>query len=114
MLLPASLKSTTQVPAPLKVTLPEAKEQPVDVVLREITTLSPDVAVALGVYEPLALPAAGAVLALMVLDVDPAAKAADEGRNVKPTTSNIDVAPRANILANIVRTVQMRVAPPER
>jgi hypothetical protein len=102
------------VPDLVKVTLPEAKEQPVDVLLREITTLSPDVAVALGVYEPLALPAAGAVLAVMVLDVDPAAKAADEGRNVKPATSNTDAAPRANILANIVRTVQMRVAPPER
>jgi hypothetical protein len=49
VLLPASLKSTSHVPAPVKVTFPSLNEHPDEFLSREITTLSPDVAVALGV-----------------------------------------------------------------
>jgi len=46
---PASLKSMTQVPAAVKVTLPDAIEQPDDVLSSVSTTLSFEVAVAFGV-----------------------------------------------------------------
>jgi hypothetical protein len=49
VLFPGSLKSTTQVPDPVKVTLPSLSEQPVELLSRVIATLSPDEAVALGV-----------------------------------------------------------------
>jgi len=65
--LPASLKSTWQVPAPVKVTLPDAIEQPVDELESVLTTVSPDVAVAPGEYDPPALPALGGALVVMTL-----------------------------------------------
>jgi phage tail protein X len=46
---PGSLYSTTHVPAALKVTFPDASVQPLDVELRLIATLSPEVADALAV-----------------------------------------------------------------
>jgi hypothetical protein len=47
VLLPASLKWTTQVPDPVKVTLPEEIVQPVDALASVTATVSLDVAVAL-------------------------------------------------------------------
>jgi hypothetical protein len=61
------LKSTWQVPAPVKVTLPDAIEQPVDELESVLTTVSPDVAVAPGEYDPPALPALGGALVVMTL-----------------------------------------------
>jgi hypothetical protein len=61
------LKSTTQVPAPVKVTLPEAKEQPVELLANVLTTASPEVAAAPGEYEPPVLPAPGDLLTVMTL-----------------------------------------------
>ena len=48
--LPGSLKSMTQTPLSLKVTLPSLKLQPVDSLFNVIATLSPEVADAVGVY----------------------------------------------------------------
>jgi hypothetical protein len=49
VLLPGSLKFTTHVPAPVKLTLPSLSEQPDELLARVMATVSPDVAVALGV-----------------------------------------------------------------
>src|ERR1019366_8301561 len=89
-------KSTRQVPTPVKLTLPAVIEQPFEVWSRVITTGSPEVAVALGVYDPPTLPAAGAVLAVMVFAVVPAAAAGDAEMNVKPARNRTDVAPSAS------------------
>jgi hypothetical protein len=96
VLLPASLKSTRQVPTPVKLTLLPLIEQPFEVWSRVMTTWSPEVAVALGVYDPPTLPAAGALLAVMVLAVVPAAEAGDAEIDVKPARTRTDVAPSAN------------------
>jgi hypothetical protein len=48
-LFPTSLKSTRQVLAAVKLTLPPESEQPDEAASRVIATLSPEVAVALGV-----------------------------------------------------------------
>jgi len=76
--------------------LPAVIEQPFEAWSRVITTWSPEVAVALGVYEPPTLPAAGTVLAVMVLAVVPAAEAGDAEINVKPARTRTDVAPSAS------------------
>ena len=56
--------------------LPDETEQPVDVLSSVTATLSPDVAEALGVYEPLTLPAEGAEPTEIEFAVDPTANAA--------------------------------------
>ena len=63
--LPASVKLTRQVPCPVNVTVPEAKEQPVELLASVLTTVSPDVATAPGEYEPPVLPAVGDLLGVM-------------------------------------------------
>jgi hypothetical protein len=62
-----------------------------------MTTLSPDEAVAVGVYEPLALPSDGAELAEMVLLDVPAALAEE--------TANTDVASVRKVMASVARNV---------
>src|SRR5512138_934274 len=59
---PAWLASITQVPAPVKVTVPDEIEQPVLVASRVIAAVSPEVAVAAGVYVPPIAGFAGAVV----------------------------------------------------
>ena len=49
VLFPGSLKSTRQVPDPVKVTFPSLSEHPDELLSRVIATLSPDEAVAVGV-----------------------------------------------------------------
>lgn len=66
--LPGSLKSMTQTPLPVKVTLPLLSEHPVDELLSVIATLSPEVTDAEGEYVSFTVPAAGGVLGLIVLD----------------------------------------------
>jgi hypothetical protein len=78
--LPASLKVTTHSPAPVKVTLPELSEQPLELLSRPMLTLSLEVACAWGVYVPWSLPADGADPTVMVFDVVPAAKAPGAAR----------------------------------
>jgi hypothetical protein len=63
------LKFTMQVPALLKSIQPPFKAQPLESLSRVITTLSPEVAVAPGAYEPPALPAEGNALVEMVLEL---------------------------------------------
>jgi hypothetical protein len=104
-LLPASLKSTRQVPAPVKLTLAPVSEQPVEVASRVITTVSCEVAVALGEYEPPALPATGALLAVMVLAFVPAAAATLTALTASPMLRAAATAIRPNafvLFLNIV------------
>jgi hypothetical protein len=89
----------------VNVTLLDEREHPVDVLSSVIATLSCDVAFALGVYEPRALPAVGAELAEMALAADPAAEAADEERISKPLARSADVSPKVNDAENDDRTV---------
>jgi hypothetical protein len=65
-----------------------------------MTTLSPDVAAAVGVYVPLALPADGAELAEMVLVDVPAAEAGKATTRTAPATSIDVAAPIATAVAN--------------
>jgi hypothetical protein len=51
----------------VKLTVPDEIEHPVEELLRVFTTVSPDVAVAPGEYEPPALPELGGVLVVIVL-----------------------------------------------
>jgi hypothetical protein len=88
----------------VNVTLPDAIEQPDDVLSSVIATVSLDVAEALAEYVPRSLPAEGAELAEMVLEVVPAAEAGDAAANVAPATSNAEAAPRARILEHAKRT----------
>jgi hypothetical protein len=85
------------VPDPVKVTLPEASEQPDEDLSNVTATVSLDVAVALGVYEPRSLPALGAPLTEILFDVVPAADAAVADTSDIPATSNAEVAPTATI-----------------
>jgi hypothetical protein len=62
------LKFTRHVPAAVKMTVLPLNEQPDELLESVRTTLSPDVAVAPGVYEPRTLPADGGVLSEMVFD----------------------------------------------
>jgi hypothetical protein len=66
--LPGSLKSITQTPLSVKVTLPSLRVHPVDSLFSEISTLSPEVTDAVGVYVWWMAPAPGGVLAEMILD----------------------------------------------
>jgi hypothetical protein len=86
------LNATTHVPAALKVTLPDASVQPLEAELSVMATASPDVAVAVGEYEPRTLPAEGAALALMVFAVVPTAPADGEKRSARPLAINTTVA----------------------
>ena len=95
VLFPASLNSTRHVPAPEKVTLPSLSEHPVEEPLSVIATLSPEVAVAVGVYVPRVLPALGAALALIEFDVVPAANA---GSAVRPSAPSVRVRPTATFV----------------
>jgi hypothetical protein len=78
-------------------------EQPFEVWSRVMTTWSPEVADALGVYEPPTLPAAGALLAVMVFAVVPVAIAGDAEKNAKPATTRADVDPSASIADSVDR-----------
>ncbi len=71
----------------MKVTLPPLSEQPDEELSNEMSTLSPEVAVALGVNDPRALPAEGAEPGEMVLVLVPAAEAAPALSNTRPATS---------------------------
>jgi hypothetical protein len=66
-------------------------------------------AVALGVYEPPTLPAAGALLAVMVLAVVPVAAAGDAEIKVNPATISADVAPSARIAVSVDRPAAFSV-----
>jgi hypothetical protein len=104
-LLPASLKSTRQVPAPVKLTLVPVSEQPVEVASRVITTVSCEVAAALGEYEPPALPATGALLAVIVLAFVPTAEATLTALTASPMLRTAATATRPNafvLFLNIV------------
>jgi hypothetical protein len=91
------LKSTRHVPEPVKVTLPDVREQPEEFLSNVMTTLSPDEAMALGVYEPWVLPSDGAELAEMVLLDVPAALAEE--------TANTDVASVRKVMASVAKNV---------
>jgi hypothetical protein len=104
-LLPASLKSTRQVPTRVKLTLPPVSEQPVEVASRAITTVSPEVAVALGEYEPPALPATGALLAVMVLAFVPTAEATLTALTANPMLRATATATRPNAFVSMLNIV---------
>ena len=94
----------------MNVTLPDDSVQPVDVLSSVIATLSFDVAVALGVYEPRALPADGAELAEMALLVVPAAEAGDEVMT-KPLTSSAEVTAKVKDATVAERTLWRLTSP---
>jgi hypothetical protein len=94
----------------VNVTLPTDSVQPVEVLSSVIATLSFDVALALGVYEPRALPADGAALAEMALLVVPAAEAGDEVM-MKPLTTSAEVSAKVNDAAAVERTLWRRTSP---
>jgi hypothetical protein len=91
----------------VKVTLPDASEQPDEYLSNITTTVSLDVAEALGVYEPRSLPAPGAPPTEMVLDVVPAADAAEAPTREIPEIRSADVAPIARIRPNGERLEKM-------
>jgi len=107
------LKSTTHVPAAVKVTLPSLIEQPADVLSNVMATLSPDVAVAVGVKEPRALPAEGAEPGAIVLALVPAAEAPPALSSTKPATS-VEAAPTAAVLTSTDRARREALARVER
>jgi hypothetical protein len=78
------------------VTLPSLIEQPDEVLSNVMTTLSPEVAVAVGVNDPRTLPAAGTEPAVMVFAPVPTADALPALSNTNPATS-ADAAPTAAV-----------------